>query len=397
MLQPPLGRCWLLTGITGFLGSYLAAELLWRTGGRCKILALVRDSDRASPLDRVVGSLEPLIGTDAFAAARESIKVLPGDVTLPRLGLDAACYRSVSEQASVVIHAAASISFGAALDRSRAINVEGTRRVLALVRDAARIGPAPRFVYVSTAYVSGSEGGVLHANQLSLDRPFTNAYERSKAEAESLVREQMSDLSATIIRPSIVIGDSISGYTKELSTVYYGLRLIHHDLLPCAPDGALDCVPVDYVTRGILAAACAPSAIGRTFHLTAGFERRLQWGRVAPLLLDCVARATGKRPRHRVLSREDYLQHFADRARLSPRQQGVLEQFHLIYAPYLLQEPKDFQDEETRLLMGGDRPPEPDTMAPLIAGYCLETKWGTDPRGHSAFGQVISAPRRLCA
>ncbi len=392
----PLDHTWFVTGITGFLGSYLTAELLWRTDGRARILALVRPSKRASACERVIEALEPLVGHQGALDALQSIDIVSGDVTKPQLGLTDREYWHVAERASIIIHAAASISFDIELADARHINVEGTRRILDLARHAAELGHAPRMVYVSTAYVSGASGGVIQAKDLCVERPFTNAYERSKAEAETLVRSHMSDLSLTVVRPSIVIGDSVTGYPKEFSTLYYAFRIIHHGLLPYSPEGHIDCVPVDYVTQGILAAACDPRAIGRTFHLTAGSDRQLRWEQFAPAVIERVARRTGKQLKHEVVSAEDYLSRFEDRHQLSSRRRFVVEQFRSLYAPYLMQQTKHFQDDETRILLAGIRPPEPHEMIDLVAGYCMETRWGSDPRGHSAWGEVLPS-RRMCA
>jgi thioester reductase-like protein len=89
-----------------------------------------------------------------------------------------------------VIHCAATVSFTLGLDESRAINVEGTRHLLDLAGLSAARGHFDCFTHVSTAYVAGDHRGTFAEHELNIGQDFRNAYERSKFEAESLVRDR---------------------------------------------------------------------------------------------------------------------------------------------------------------------------------------------------------------
>ena len=105
------------------------------------------------------------------------------------------------------MHCAASISFDLPLDEARLINVEGTREVIGLAREAKSCGRLDRFIHVSTAYVAGITKGTFRERQLDAGQEFRNTYEQTKWEAEHVVNDA-ADLNPVIARPSIVMGES---------------------------------------------------------------------------------------------------------------------------------------------------------------------------------------------
>ena len=88
------------------------------------------------------------------------------------------------------MHSAASVSFTLSLERSREINVEGTRRMIELAQLCHSRGGLEHFSYISTAYVAGTHKGGFGEDQLDVGQRFRNPYEQSKFEAERLVRAQ---------------------------------------------------------------------------------------------------------------------------------------------------------------------------------------------------------------
>ena len=192
----------LLTGATGFLGGEVLARLLERDQG--PVFALVRADDDAGAQRRLRGVLESLLGSAEPWARR--VTAVAGDITRPDLGLDPAGRERLAAGVGRIIHCAASVSFTLGDEESRAINVDGTRRVLELARLCADRGGLEYLMHVSTAYVAGDHSGRFREDDLDLGQTFRNAYERSKFEAERLVREHRSELPVQIVRPSIVVG-----------------------------------------------------------------------------------------------------------------------------------------------------------------------------------------------
>jgi thioester reductase-like protein len=270
-----------LTGATGFVGSELLARFLER--GDRHVYALVRASD------------------DEAAAARlpkhERLTAVPADIERPGLGLDQHRADAIAEDASTVVHCAASVSFDYDLEKSRRVNVDGTRHVLELAERCAERGDGlERLSYVSTAYVAGAHRGVFTEDQLDVGQDFRNPYEQSKFEAETLIRERADGLPLQVLRPSIVVGDRRTGRTSSFNVLYGPLKAFARGRLPAIPgrrSSPVDIVPVDYVADAVH--ELASNGSDGTFHLVAG-ENATTVGRLLKL-----ASRTLRKPPPRVL------------------------------------------------------------------------------------------------
>ncbi|MEA2297399.1 MAG: hypothetical protein QOF77_335 [Solirubrobacteraceae bacterium] len=254
----------LVTGATGFLGMEVLARLLDQPD--TEIIALVRARDRQDAARRIDTVLAQLYENPA-ARATGRIRALPGDVSAPDLGLAAEDRRAILQASTEIVHCAASISFDLPLEEARAINTEGTRRLLAL---AGEVGDLRRLVHVSTAYVGGRHAGTFGEDDLDVGQEFRNSYEQSKFEAE--IEVMASGLPIVIARPSIVVGDRYSGWTPAFNVIYWPLRAFARGMLdevPANPDGVVDVVPVDYVADALVHLLDHPETTGAV-NLVAG-------------------------------------------------------------------------------------------------------------------------------
>jgi nucleoside-diphosphate-sugar epimerase len=266
-----------LTGATGFLGSHLTARLLL-DGHHVK--ALVRSSRNASAQDRVREILRE-VGVTRF----ENLSVLEGDIGLPDLGLSDDVRREIISSSEEVWHCAASLSFQEE-DRAEIfrMNVDGTLKVLDLVK----MLPTHRFHHVSTAYVAGNRSDIALESEIDVGQTFKNPYEESKCRAELIISDahRAGKVTASIYRPSIVIGDSKSGRVTHFHGVYAFIRglwtaleRLRHRMpetglinLPLRVLGSenqtLNFVPIDYVVDGMLAISRRNDSVGGTYHLS---------------------------------------------------------------------------------------------------------------------------------
>ena len=239
-----------LTGATGFLGMEVLARLL--EAGDREVIALIRASDDAAAEDRLHGVLSALYRDPSNH--RDRVRAVAGDVTSPGLGLENGKRTALAEEIGAVMHCAASIAFDLPLDEARRINVEGTREVIGFARECKALGRLERFVHVSTAYVCGKFEGTFRERQLDAGQEFRNTYEQTKWEAEHVVREA-GDLSPCIARPSIVMGESDTGWTPAFNVLYWPLRAFSRGLfdeIPSLPSAHVDIVPVDYVADSLV-------------------------------------------------------------------------------------------------------------------------------------------------
>src|SRR5262249_47469230 len=138
----------------------------------------------------------------ATLPGHERAEVLAGDVCDMDLGLSSAEYRALSKELTWIHHLSGIYFMGVADETARRVNVGGTRTVLDLARDVGRL---ERVVHWSTAMVSGDRKGRFYEEDLEAGQKFHNAYERTKYEAEKLVRAAMRHLPITVLRPGIIV------------------------------------------------------------------------------------------------------------------------------------------------------------------------------------------------
>lgn len=254
----------LLTGATGFLGMELLMRLLERTDS--DVIALVRAPDDDAAATRLDGVLATLFAPrDRPAPGR--VRAVAADLEQPGLGLSEDALAALAGEFDTVVHCAASVSFALPLEEARRINVGGTREVLEL---AARAPELQQLVHVSTAYVAGDRTGRAFEHEGDVGQASRNTYEQTKLEAEELVLA--SGLPAAILRPSIVVGDSRTGWTPAFNVIYWPLQGFARGLMPSVaadPQGRVDVVPVDAVADALLTLSGRRGERGR-FHVVAG-------------------------------------------------------------------------------------------------------------------------------
>ncbi|MEA2156164.1 MAG: hypothetical protein QOE11_2304 [Solirubrobacteraceae bacterium] len=257
----------LITGATGFVGMELLVRILEHTDR--DVIALVRACDNEAAQGRIDEVLETLLAPgDRPPPGR--VRAQAADLTSPGLGLSPMARKRLAGSIGAVVHCAASISFTLPLEDARHINVDGTREILALAREAYDGGTLDRFVHVSTAYVAGRREGCASEDDGDTGQEFRNTYERTKLEAEEVVRA--SRLPAAILRPSVIVGDSVTGWTPAFNVIYFPLQAFARGLFPNVPgdaDARLDIVPVDTVADALLELLCGPVRDG-AFHVVAG-------------------------------------------------------------------------------------------------------------------------------
>lgn len=247
MSRPPV----LLTGATGFLGMEVLARLLERDDR--DVVCLVRAADEPAARERLDGVLARL--WDDPEPHRARTRAVAGDVSRSGLGLAPGVRTALAEDVGAILHCAASIAFDMPLDEARAVNVEGTREVIGFAREARALGRLERLVHVSTAYVGGRHPGLFRERQLDAGQSFRNTYEQTKWEAEHVLAAA-DDLAPAVARPSIVMGDSRTGWTPSFNVLYWPLRAFSRGLFDAVPgraDARADVVTVDYVAAALVA------------------------------------------------------------------------------------------------------------------------------------------------
>lgn len=257
----------LLTGGTGFLGAFLLRELLTQT--KARLCCLVRAASPAAGHARLVEKLKDIGAWDERFAPR--IEVIPGDLGLPRFGLDEAAFAALGARLHAIYHNGASVDFVSSYPRLRAANVDATLDCLRL----AATGVVKPVHFTSTLAVFNSPArigmpSIGEADHLSDPNRLLGGYAQSKWAAESLL-EQAAErgLPVGIYRAGFIGGDSRTGYWNQEDFL---CRLIRGSIqLGLYPDIAMEMpfVPVDAAARAIVALSRRPASGPGIFHLLA--------------------------------------------------------------------------------------------------------------------------------
>lgn len=251
------------TGFPGFIATELVKELI-REGKLGKLYVLVKKSELNRAMNRALTLMKELKMDIPF-------EIIPGDITLPNLGLSEEELKRLRSETLTMWHLAAIYDLAVKKEIAWQVNVEGTRMVCEFAREHRAM---ERLIYFSTAYVAGMREGTLLETELIRPDSFKNHYEETKFEAELLVEKLKADVSVTIIRPGIVRGHSKTGETVKFDGSYFFMNMIDRlKWLPIIPyvgktETRINVVPIDYVIEASVYLADHKEAIGYTIHLT---------------------------------------------------------------------------------------------------------------------------------
>lgn len=257
-----------LTGFPGFLARHLLPELLLGADdGRGEdepraavCLVEPRMAEQARTLVRTLEERHPSL------AGR--IELLEGDLTRPGVLVPGVALGRVDR----AYHLAAAYTLDVDRETAMAVNVQGTRHLLDLLRDRSEL---QCLHHVSTCYVSGRHPGVFREGDLDVEQPFGNHYEETKFLAEMEVRRAAREgLPVAVYRPAVVTGDSRTGSAEKKDGLYYLLGWIQAQgrlaLVPRVPGqgrSVFNVVPSDFVVSAMARLSEREESVGRTFHL----------------------------------------------------------------------------------------------------------------------------------
>ena len=248
-----------VTGGTGFVGSHLVEALLARGVGEVRCLV------RSDP--------KWLAGLPR--AGRGAVTLVRGDLA------SGDAMRAALAGAEAVYHVAGLTRAAdqAALDRA---NVDGTRAVLAAVRDAAwgvrELVVTSSLEAMGPNRTDGPTGWPVPATEADRPAPIS-MYGKSKAAMEAAVRDEFGDLRATVVRPPAVYG-------PREADIFEMIRGASRGVFPVVGDGRvprLSLVHVRDLVAGMVGAAGVP---GETFFV--GSARGYSWDEVHAAIRDAL-------------------------------------------------------------------------------------------------------------
>lgn len=182
----------LVTGGTGFMGTYLV-PLLLSQGHKVKLL--VRNVQKA----------QELVG--------DRCEIVHGNIE------DIATLEGICDGIEIVYHMAALMGHDSpskeAFEKFRRVNVEGVRNIIRI----AKKGNVRKFIYISSTAAMGLQN-VVNIDEETECRPYT-PYQVTKREAELLILDEVkkNQFPAVIVRPSMVYGPGFKGDFLTISKV----------------------------------------------------------------------------------------------------------------------------------------------------------------------------------
>jgi len=246
-----------VTGGTGFIGQHLLANLSAK-GHTLRVL--MRRPERLAALREQVDSLGGC-ATRVFAVA--------GDLEQDNLGLSLAD-QDVLRRASVIFHLGAHFAWGLSVEQSRAVNVQGAKRVALLAAEQKS-----RLVMIGGYMLNNHE----HLQRIGIDprQPeLTNwpavyrrvgGYEASKLEAHFATLQVMSAKGGemTVVHPATVCGHSRTGHILDGQPLVALIRNLVQGKMTAVPGTAehwLPLVTVDYLVELVAVCAFDPAMVG---------------------------------------------------------------------------------------------------------------------------------------
>jgi thioester reductase-like protein len=250
-----------ITGFPGFIATRLLKRLATESA---RFILLVQPA----LLARAREEIEEI--ANETGAARDSFRIVEGDITQENLGMSGAEIDMARRETTTLFHLAAIYDLAVKREPALRVNVEGTSNVNNFAKTVRNLR---RYHYVSTCYVAGKRKGLILETQLRHDAGFRNHYEETKYAAELEVDALKSELPVTIHRPAVVCGDSHTGETAKYDGIYY---LIHYLRKWPGPltrlnignhKVCLNLVPIDFVVEAMVALAKDDQAVGATVQI----------------------------------------------------------------------------------------------------------------------------------
>jgi thioester reductase-like protein len=251
----------LMTGATGNLGSQILKLILLsnKKNKNFNIFLLIRSEDKIQAKARVNVLLKWLFKKNYDRFLNSSIKILVGDVSCSKFGLTNEDYYFLIQKIDIIYHSAALTRFNDPISKLRQVNVVGAQRIIDFISKSKR---SVELHYISTAFIAGNYSGKFNENDFNVGQGFNNPYEQSKFEAENEVRRFTDGKrKIRIYRPSIIVGEHLTGVISDFQMFYKPLYLLSKEVfleVPVNKYAFLNLIPVDVAAQMIFTLANDP-------------------------------------------------------------------------------------------------------------------------------------------
>lgn len=277
----PHGETVLVTGATGYLGAYLVLDLLKHTDSQ--IVCVARADNDVQAQARVLDNIRKYAHLSATDLDR--LHCVNGNLSAPNFGWDMQRQAALGNAVSIVYHSAAEVNWSKSYKQLKPNNVNATEEVIRFACTHRRKDIA----YISTMWVFPlGKGGdpahpVDHETRFPRWQGLETGYNQSKWASERLmVQARDRGLNVSIHRMDFITAASRSGLFKKTDFVPRLVKYAMDHLTLPTEDVRLDLIPVDVLSRMIVALSLDEQARNKTFHLLS--RQRLSISMLADIL-----------------------------------------------------------------------------------------------------------------
>jgi amino acid adenylation domain-containing protein/thioester reductase-like protein len=254
----------LVTGATGYLGAFVAVELVKSTDAT--VHCLVRAENQDAAWDRLEETLRKYRAWDE--SYRTRMRVVTGDLAKPQLGLAREEFDGYAASLDAIYHSGAIVNFTYPYEAMKAANVLGTEELLRLATRTT----LKAFHFVSSVDVFMGTGAERPFTEDDLgDRPIKvpTGYPRTKWVAEKIVvMARDRGVPVTVQRPWMITGHTETGASHDTDYLYVYLKgFLDLGVLPLYND-VINAVPVDYTAKAIAYTSLREENLGKNFNIT---------------------------------------------------------------------------------------------------------------------------------
>lgn len=256
----------LLTGATGFLGTYLLHDLLLYT--TADIYCLVRADNKEQAKQRLIKSFNKCFKWQEHFNQR--IYPIIGELDKPHLGIQSIEYAFLANHIDKIVHNGASVNFVAPYHSLKSTNVDSVIEIIKLALHTTL--KSIHFVSTLGVFNSKDRAGyteLKESDRLSVPENIFGGYAQSKWVAEELLMQAKEHgVPISIYRPGLITGDSINGYMNTDDFLCRFLKgCIQLKKFPNL-NIPIDMTPVNYVSAAITYLSQQEKFANQVYHLT---------------------------------------------------------------------------------------------------------------------------------
>ncbi|KAI9204249.1 male sterility protein-domain-containing protein, partial [Polychytrium aggregatum] len=274
LVFPESPRGIVLTGATGFLGSFLLYELAAKYPA-ARIYCLVRAASDQAAIDRIFETARKLILNPQQTHylvnnVKPRLVGVCGDLSLDQWGLTNKRWKKIGKETDMVVHCGAEVHWLDDYEALKGPNVLGTATALRL---ATTHHLKPLHFISAVGAIPMARG----ARTPLEERVYSNwnvsgGYAQTKWVSEQLINKARSrGVPATIIRPSLIASDSVYGVCHSDDYIWQYIKgCIRIGIAPSnATPVTITMNPVDHVAKVVAAIAASEVALPKfVFHIS---------------------------------------------------------------------------------------------------------------------------------